>query len=507
MPLAPALQRYVDDELARMPMLAERLCRQTIDALRAPPPIGETLTPAERMQRHDLAHALLLQGARFASAFVEALAARIRLDSAGDAAGRAPEAGPAEPRGLALLDDAVHAADIELARCAELIAGEAEWELRELQTFTSALAGQAYVSVHSNPLRPEVFAAALWEAADALPQTRGSSLLLRSAAPALAALVRAEFATACTRLESQGVAPSLYAYRTAVPNQAERGSMLADLLKEPVEARVAAAAASVRAGRAAEDAAPRLLARLFDGIAEASPLHPSLRALSGLVQQLAAKLAQREPELLDNARHPLWLMLDRFGYQSVTHPNAGDPQLLAWVGLAAERVAALQALPLHARDDWAAALAELDRYDAAQFNAQLQQASGDIASLRSTDTGQVGLDIASMDTVPADLIDLTAPHADSDAEAGAWLDGLPIGGWYRIFLRGRWGPMRLLWHSDSRARWLFAAPWPQRSDAFGRDTLVRLRANKLIRPLVERSLVVRAAQSLHGQAEGRRSAG
>ena len=505
MPLSPALQRYVDDEIARMPMLAERLCRQTIDALRARPPIGESLGPVERMQRHDLAQVLQQQGTRFSHAFVEALAARIRLDAAGDLSPREPEPALQEPRGLSLVDDAVHAADIEIARCAELIAGEAEWELRELQTFTSALAGEAYVSVHSNPLRPEVFAAALWEAADTLPQARGNLLLLRSAAPALAALLRAEFAAACTRLEAQGVAPSLYGYRTAVPSQAERGSVLADLLNprptDVADARVSAAAASARSGGAPEGSA-RLLAKLFDGIAQAGPLHPSLRALAGLVQQLAADLVRREPQLLDNARHPLWLLLDRFGYQSITHPNPGDPQLLAWVGLAAERVAALQALPLHSSDDWAAALAELDRYDAAQFNAQLQQASGDIGALRSTDTGRVGLDIASMDTVPADLIDAAA-QPDSDAEAAAWLDALAVGNWYRIFLRGRWSAVRLLWHSDSRARWLFAAPWPQRNDAFNRDTLVHLRAKLLIRPLVQRSLVVRAAEGLRRRLDAK----
>lgn len=510
MPLTPALQRYVDDELARMPMLAERLCRQTVDALRAPPAIGETPTAAERTRRHELAQALQQQGTRFAHAFVEALAARIRLDSAGEMSPRAPELALQEPRGLALVDDAVHATDIELARCAELIAGAAEWELRELQTFTSALAGQAYVSAHSNPLRPEVFAAALWEAADTLPQTRGNTLLLRSAAPALAALLRVEFAAACTRLEAQGVTPSLYGYRTAVPSQTERGSVLADLLNprqtDVADARVSAAAASARSGGAPEGAA-KLLAQLFDGIAQAGPLHPSLRALAGLVQQLAANLARREPQLLDNARHPLWLLLDRFGYQSITHPNPGDPQLLAWVGLAAERVAALQALPLHSGDDWAAALAELDRYDAAQFNAQLQQAGGDISALRSADTGQVGLDIGSMDTVPADLIDLAAPRADSDLEAGAWLDALAIGGWYRLFLRGRWGAVRLFWHSDSRARWLFAAPWPQRNDAFNRDTLVHLRAKMLIRPLVQRSLVVRAAEGLRRRIDAKRGPG
>jgi hypothetical protein len=487
MSLPPALQRFVDDELARMPMLAERVCREAADALRGPD--AASASPAERMQRFDLAQALAQQARRFGEAFAAALAARVRL---GDEA-RHDTLAPA-PRGLALVDEATHSADIEIARCAALIAAEAEWEIRELQTFTSALAGLPYVSVNSNPLRPETFALALVEAIDEVPQLRGQPLVLRSVAAALAEALRLEFAAACTRLEAQGVQPSLY--RTAVPAPVERGSVLADLLSSPAPAPLPASAP--RSTPAIE-----LLGRLFEAIAESGAMQPALRALTGLVRSLAADLVTREPQLLDNARHPLWLMLDRFAYLSVTHPNPADPQLLAWIGLAAEHVAALQALPLHDAADWSEALAQLDRYDAAQFNAQLQQAAGDIAALRSIDTGHVGLDIETMDTVPADLLDAVVTP-DADRSAADWLDAQAPGGWFRVFLRGRWCAMRLLWHSDSRTRWLFSAPWPQRNDAFNRDTLVRLRSEKLIRPLVERSLVVRAAESLRRRLNDKR---
>ena len=485
MDVTPALQGFVDDELARMPMLAERVCRQAADALRGPD--AAHASPAERMQRFDLAQALEHQARRFGEAFAVALAARVR--SGGEP--RQDALATPAPRGLALVDEATHSADIEIARCAALIAAEAEWELRELQTFTSALAGLPYVSVNSNPLRPEAFALALLGAVDALPQLRGQPLVLRGAAAALAEALRQEFAAACTRLEAQGVQPSLY--RTAVPAPVERGSVLADLLG-PAEP-----ASPPRQSPAAE-----LLGPLFAAIVESGAMQPALRALTGLVQGLAVDLAAREPTLLDNARHPLWQMLDRFAYQSATHPNPADPQLLAWVGLAAERVAALQALPLHDAQDWADAVAQLDAYDAAQFNAQLQQAAGDITALRSIDTGHAGLDIASMDTVPAELLDANVAP-DADGAAAEWLDGQAPGGWFRLFLRGRWCAMRLLWQSESRTCWLFAAPWPQRNDAFNRETLLRLRREKLIRPLVERSLVVRAAESLRRRARDKRT--
>ncbi len=46
----------------------------------------------------------------------------------------------------------------------QLIDTTAEWELRELQAFTSTLIGQSHVTAESNPFRPLVYATALWDA-------------------------------------------------------------------------------------------------------------------------------------------------------------------------------------------------------------------------------------------------------------------------------------------------------------------------------------------------------
>lgn len=494
MPLPAELQRFVADELDRIPALIEQVRRQTADALRQP--AASARSAAERALRFDIAQALDRHAGRFCDTFVTALAGRLQSDGSTAGSDTPPAAAP--PRGLALIDEAAHSADIEIARIAALIASAAEWELRELQTFTSALCGLPYVSVTSNPLRPDAFAHALWQAADALPHARTSPLLLRAAAGVLAEVLRRALAAACTRLEEQGVQPSLY--RTAVPTPVERVSVLADLLDHaPAKAGEppavgAASAAGPPALPTATEASTDLLKSLFDAIARGSQMHPPLRALTGLVQTSAIGLAAHEPNLLDDAHHPLWQLLDRFAYQSATHPNPADPQLLAWAGFAAELVATLQAAPLHEAQHYRHSVEQLDAYSAAQFNAQLQQASADIEALGRGNPGDAPMGIASLDTVPADL--LTAAPGGADAAAEAWLDGQAPGGWYRMFLRGRWTVMRLLWHSDSRARWLFAGPYPQRNDAFDRAALVRLRAEVLVRPLVERAIVVRAAESV-----------
>jgi hypothetical protein len=105
------------------------------------------------------------------------------------------------------------------------------------------------------------------------------------------------------------------------------------------------------------------------------------------------------------------------------------------------------------------------------------------------------VDVASMETVPADLLP-HAPATGSDPPAASWLDAQRPACWYRIFLRGRWTVVRLPWRSDSGTRWLFASPYPQGNDAFDRGALLRLRAEAPLRPLAERAIVVRAAENV-----------
>ena len=62
------------------------------------------------------------------------------------------------------MDESRVEVDIEISRAMQLIDSTAEWELRELQTFTSTLVGQNHVTAESNPFRPLVYATALWDA-------------------------------------------------------------------------------------------------------------------------------------------------------------------------------------------------------------------------------------------------------------------------------------------------------------------------------------------------------
>lgn len=159
-------------------------------------------------------HALAFDRRR--EAFATAFAASLEHGVA--AATRSPDAAepaPAQRRVLALQDEAEVDTGIALSGTADLIAAEAEAELRELQTYTSALAGCTHVNPRSNPFRPLAYAQALWDAIGAVcGNVPERGLLLKALSPGLARSLRPHWMSACTRLDNQGVTPSLY--RTVV---------------------------------------------------------------------------------------------------------------------------------------------------------------------------------------------------------------------------------------------------------------------------------------------------
>ncbi len=212
MPIAPVFQQFVDDELRRVPAIVERVLGGCLQLLRD---TGDSqLTPGERTQQFAIVEALQSRGAAYQRAFVAALTTGVRA-ALDEQAGGTLATAPVASGGLELMDESRVEIDIEISRAMQMIDTTAEWELRELQTFTSTLVGQTHVSAESNPLRPLVYATALWEAACAVcPLQAHRTTLLRVSAGVAAGLLKSAWAAASTRLESQGVEPGIY--RTVV---------------------------------------------------------------------------------------------------------------------------------------------------------------------------------------------------------------------------------------------------------------------------------------------------
>ena len=211
MSLAPLLQRFVDDELGRAPALVSRVLAGTLQLLREG---KDGLAAAERTHHIELIAALQKQGDLYQSSFIEGLRAVVAEGSQRNGAEWSADS-KSSFGGLQLVDETLADVDIEISRAIQLIDTTAEWELRELQTFTSTLVGQSHISSDSNPLRPQAYATALWQAACAVATAQVQrTTLLRHSSGVAAGLLKNAWAAASTRLEAQGIEPGVY--RTVV---------------------------------------------------------------------------------------------------------------------------------------------------------------------------------------------------------------------------------------------------------------------------------------------------
>jgi hypothetical protein len=104
------------------------------------------------------------------------------------------------------------------------------------------------------------------------------------------------------------------------------------------------------------------------------------------------------------------------------------------------------------------------------------------------------IDIASMETVPAEMLpsEPAAPTEDPRKR----VDALRAGDRVRIFLRGRWSRVQLLWRSEQGLFYLFAGEAAPVTHSVTQRALQRLAGAGLIQPLETRSLVERALDAV-----------
>lgn len=510
----PTLQEFIDDELMRAPMTLDR----AIDAVHER---WRLLSPGGGGRQDHRGDRVLQQhrGEVVATALKRLRQAgddELRLQRQGDR-GIAPTPGRRE---LSLIEDDDVAVDIEIARAIELAKTQAEAELRELQTYTSALVGDHNVARDTNPFRPEVMVRALWQGVQQLPLSRAAhAAFLRDAAQPLAEALRLAYGGAVARLQDQGVEPA--AHRTIVFHGTAWGARLprhlppdelaalhqtvdtrppqplAPLPLQPLPGQTEAPQAPPTPQPPA--AAPDdLLTRLFEALVRDDALPLELLPLVRRLQPVAAALAQRDPTLLVIYVHPLWRFLDRLAHQVLLASAAEQARVL---GLARNLVDHLAAEPMvdGSRFEWASERLKAARRHA--FDQALAAAAAMIDKLQriaradaAPTTSTMPLDLGSLDTVPADL--LPAPPAPSAALSMPDLADAEAGSHWRIWLQGDWRRLQLLWRDELLGLWLLREPATERHWALRQAALDQLAAEQLLQPLRRRSLVKRAASRL-----------
>lgn len=547
--VSAALQRFVDDELMRTPLLVDQVIEAALDHVRK----GMAgMTPHDRAVAGDLLQSLLANRRHVVDYYLKSLRDQVAVELGRKgppaAAGPAPLA---HGLSLSLVDEDEVAVDVEISHTIEAIRSVAEYELRELQTFVSALVGDMDVARDHNPFRAETHARALWNSAQALPLSRGYQVTyMRHAGMPLAQTLRKAYASASSRLEAAGIEPAshrtvilpsgtrrqrtdatfnhdLHRIRDSMPvpgPSAASAPAFEDVLRQtdaqwrslPTEttARERERLREHLRGRLVESGASKadqqvieLVSRLFDAILRDRELAADIQLLLSRLQTPALRMALRDPKTLDKDNHPLWQFMDQIAFLGETLPEPGERAREQALRLAQGVVDHVVAEPEQTRQLYAWAVDRLLSLEQHRFGQRCTAASQEIESLQPLEnrltasqappsTFHGALDVAQLDTVPAELID-TAPASKKPAAAAQrWLDQRRSSHWVRMFMQGRWVNAQLLWPGERGELFLFADGASDTTWAVRRGALLMLHGENLLDSLEPRSLVHEAAKTV-----------
>lgn len=506
------MRRFVADELLRAPLLFDQLLDSTLDSTRKSLP---TMTPHQRATVGDLMQAMLTQRTRLGDYFMRSLQEQVDAEL-GSSATQGAHSGAPKSRSLALVDEEEVAMDVELSHIIQVVKSTAEYELRELQTYLSALVGDMDVTIDHNPFRPEVFARATGAAAAALPLSRGHQLaFMRHAGMPLAQLLRTAYAASTSRLESMGVEPA--AHRTLIlPSGSRRGYRSSettfnldfngarDLLPERLTAPLGLGGLDGPPVAPPDRPAIELVTRLFEAMIDDERVPGDVGAVISRLQGPATQLVLRDAGMLDHDKHPLWHFINRLCFESEMAPDIGDPDRQQLLKMALATAEQLAAEPEQNNGLYRWALERFEGFMQKRLTRRLAAVASQIGALQKLEDkllSGVGepssfhgmLDVEALETVPADLMDRVAPAPRGDAATNGWVDALKPGDWVRLFLQGRWVQPRLLWPGERGEVFLFGDGASDVTWALRRGALLRLYAARLAKSLKQRSIVGSAA--------------
>lgn len=437
MPITAQLQRFVDDELMRAAPLADETVALALAQLQQPR--DGMLNPSEREHYFELVQTLPKHRPTFVQTFAEALRQAVLADMNGTEI--ATTSTISARRGLELMDETRVETDIEISGAAQLIAGSAEWEMRELQTFTATLAGQTHVTSDTNPLRPLAYARALWDAACVVTSSPVQrAILLRTSAGVMSGQLKKSWAAACTRLEAQGVEPGLYRTvvlaqgpmvpRTPTHDLTQPGALeeilssmpgssspqppSAGPLKRVMNAQSPAFEQALskleglltRAGTpgaAPASTSPQLrehranllastpatidrqivelLTRLFETVLSDERLPPAFRSVIARLQVSALRVALVDAGMVQAHDHPVWRLMNRIGTAAETYTRTTDPRWVALLAYCESLVDDIQRAPVQDAQLYRLSLSRLDAFLSEQLREQQTRAQPTIDAL------------------------------------------------------------------------------------------------------------------------------
>lgn len=432
-----AFRQHVNSLLARSPELAQRVVEQVQATLRSS---NTDITLAQDRNLHFLvSEALQSHRAKFENALIQHIQSCVQSSDKVSSSGSF-KLGELRLDQLTLVDEDQAEKEIEISRTVQLIDLTAEWELRELQSFTSVLQGEAALRPQTNPFRPAVYARALSAAARELPLTPNErAMLLRLSGKALALQLKKVYAEACEGLRQQGFKPMPYKAvttpRRALPhsgvNIAQPGALQSLLERLPASMQlpqrhlashaqegaaqpfVASAKASgtpsltfqslpeppnyahfgvdastsnqTAGATANEEQLLALLTRLFAQMRVDDELQPAVKTMIGQLQPAVMRMAQYDPSILRSAQHPAWRLINQLASYASGYAETDIAGLNNFINFIQPRIDQLVPAPGPTLDQFQNTLDDVQQFVEQQSQTQLQATPQTVAQLQEAD--------------------------------------------------------------------------------------------------------------------------
>lgn len=415
---SPPYQQHCDYLLGRSPELAGLIVDKTQAAMRASG--TDTMLATDRSLLFQVGEAVQTHRITFQSALTRHIQQAIEGQSPTVSGGQRLDT-VVNLDELTLVDEDQAEQEIEVSRTVQLVDLTAEWELRELQAFTSTLQGETKLRPQDNPFRPAVYAKALSAATRELalaPNER--NFLLRLSGKVLAEQLKQLYAQACERLRQQGLRP--LAYKAAItprrtPSQSgvnvtQPGALESLLDKLPASLQQAGSTPGVAVTTPGDantltfqtlmDSQPAyrpspttrtyteeqvgyLLSKLFTQIRQDNEVQPAVRSMIEQLQPAVMRVARQDPHILRSDRHPAWRLINQLASYASGYDDADHAELTAFLQFAQPRIQQLIPPPGPTLAQLEATLVEMQGFIDTQAQEQLQSAPQAIAQMQEAD--------------------------------------------------------------------------------------------------------------------------
>lgn len=335
---------------------------------------------------------------------------------------------------LSLVSDDEAEATVETSRIVQLVKLDAEWELAEWQSCCAAVLGEKDLRAESNPLRPEVYAQALSDAARVLNlDTPPRQLLLRVAGQVLAKQLKDTYSQLIHRVQQQGVQPLAYRamVQASAPNQqvdvTQPGQLDALLHRLPAKAPSQrpdpALTALLASSQASEVDLQALsgLSHLLEQMVAQTASQPTVQPMVRQLQPALFKLAVNDSGLLSRGDHPGWQLINDMLAYVAGFSRQDDVSLKQFLSGVQPLINRLIALPNPVGVDYDLARQEVRALIEKQDAQLLQDREAELETLREADHKET-LRPLLREQVEHQLRDRTVPLAVGDFLRGPWVE-------------------------------------------------------------------------------------